>query len=282
MRVTKWRTLVATLLATASAWPTKAPPPPLRLYQTVPPPPSPPPGLVASFDAERSYAVAILGTPWRSGQSVTPKAGVLVAQQLGDAVHIYGVLSGLSPSTGLTLSAFSSGCPLSRVPADERRGGAFVVGADGTVTVEVLQALELSAASADVLARSGFIGVYSDGGEQLLCGKLASEPHTQLILLGRMPAQFSERTATGLALLRRTAHAGSSRMSVRGIVRGLEPSFAGMWHFHRGFNGRDAVEDLRFYEGIYAGYRTGRSTVRGGDGWTYGVREQYNGVTRTY
>jgi hypothetical protein len=84
-----------------------------------------------------------------------------------------------------------------------------------------------------------------------------------------------------MVILRRSAYLSHSQLAMHGIVHGLEPNFHGMWHFHRGFNCLAATEDIQYYEGIYAYYRTSRSqsAVHGGDDWTFGnYRADMRGV----
>lgn len=267
------------MIGSASASPTSTPPPPVRLYNTVPPPPSPPPALLASFDTEAAFSHAELGHPWAAGLGSNQRAGIVAAQAHGTAVYLYGVLSGLTPGAWVQASVLST-CEATS-PVNSSRTA--IVGADGSVVLEARQAADttteaaLTEASALSLANTGYLAIDQTAdpiqgmiGGRLFCSQLVSEPHTQLALVGRMPAQFAERTARGLVVLMRKAHLASSKLTVRGLVSGLEPSFHGMWHFHRGFNCLGATEDITFYEGVYAGYRTARSSVRGGDGWTYG------------
>ena len=121
------------------------------------------------------------------------------------------------------------------------------------------------------------------------------------MLVGRMPAQFNQRTAQGLVIFQREALMGSSKIHMTGILFGLESEFHGMWHLNRGFNCLGATEDVSFYQGVYDGCehsprlspaqldryktnlnpklipnsiskpdRTGRTSMRGGDPWNYG------------
>ena len=250
-----------------AANPTNAPPPPIRTFQTVPPPPSPPPGLIASFKPESEFSTAKLGS-WKEGQTTNPNVGLLVAQATGTTVSVYGVLSGLTPSANLACVVAETSCPDLLQLAAERITA--VSGSDGAVIIEGAVGCDPSAQltrgcpSAQLLARSGFAGLYDSAGKLLMCTQLQVVANTQVVLIGRMPAQFNQRTAQGLAFLQRRAVMGSSEMHMTGILFGLESEFHGMWHFHRGFNCLAATEDIVFYEGIYAGYRTGRTSVRCG------------------
>jgi len=233
----------------------------------VPPPPSPPPGLIASFSPESEFSTAKLGW-WKGGQTINPNVGLLVAQATGTTVSVYGVLSGLTPSANLTCVVAETSCAdLVRLAG---QGITAIAGSDGAVILEGALGSALTASSAQVLARSGFAGVYDSAGKLLMCTQLRVVANTQVVLIGRMPAQFNQRTAQGLAILRREAVMGNSEMHMTGILFGLESEFHGMWHFHRGFNCLAATEDVNFYKGIYASYETGRTSVRGGDPWTYG------------
>ena len=238
------------------------------------PPPSPPPGLIASFRPEFEFSTAKLGS-WSTakleGQTTNPNVGLLVAQATGTTVSVYGVLSGLTPSANLTCVVGETSCPDLLQVAAERITA--VSGSDGAVIIEGAQPTDglgsaLTASSAHILARSGFAGLYDSAGKLLMCTQLQVVANTQVVLLGRMPAQFNQRTAQGLAFLQRRAVMGSSEMHMTGILFGLESEFHGMWHFHRGFNCLAATEDIVFYEGIYAGYRTGRTSVRCGSSST--------------
>ena len=249
-----------------AANPTNAPPPPIRTFQTVPPPPSPPPGLIASFKPESEFSTAKLGS-WKEGQTTNPNVGLLVAQATGTTVSVYGVLSGLTPSANLTCVVAETSC--ADLVQLAGQGITAVAGSDGAVILEGALGSALTASSAQVLARSGFAGVYDSAGKLLMCTQLQVVANTQVVLIGRMPAQFNQRTAQGLAFLQRRAVMGSSEMHMTGILFGLESEFHGMWHFHRGFNCLAATEDIVFYEGIYAGYRTGRTSVRCGSSSKY-------------
>ena len=233
----------------------------------MPPPPSPPPGLIASFSPESEFSTAKLGW-WKGGQTINPNVGLLVAQATGTTVSVYGVLSGLAPSVNLTCVVAETSC--ADLVQLAGQGITAVAGSDGAVILEGALGSALTASSAQVLARSGFAGVYDSAGKLLMCTQLRVVANTQVVLIGRMPAQFNQRTAQGLAILRREAVMGNSEMHMTGILFGLESEFHGMWHFHRGFNCLAATEDVNFYKGIYASYETGRTSVRGGDPWTYG------------
>ena len=70
-------------------------------------------------------------------------------------------------------------------------------------------------------------------------------PPQFLASIARVPpprSQFDERDVRGLMILRRELWRGSSVLTIRGLLIGLEPSFHGMWHVHRGFNCLSAVE----------------------------------------
>ena len=250
-----------------------------------PPPPSPPPGLEArvrvrgpspSPRPESEFSTAKLGS-WSTakleGQTTNPNVGLLVAQATGTTVSVYGVLSGLTPSANLTCVVGETSCPDLLQVAAERITA--VSGSDGAVIIEGAVGCDPSAQltrgcpSAQLLARSGFAGLYDSAGKLLMCTQLQVVANTQVVLIGRMPAQFNQRTAQGLAFLQRRAVMGSSEMHMTGILFGLESEFHGMWHFHRGFNCLAATEDIVFYEGIYAGYRTGRTSVRCGSSSKY-------------
>lgn len=257
-----------------AANPTNAPPPPIRTYQTVPPPPSPPPGLIASFRPESEFSTAKLGS-WSTaklqGQTTNPNVGLLVAQATGTTVSVYGVLSGLTPSANLMCVVGETSCDHNLYePANLLHERITAVsGSDGAVIIEGAQPTDgfgsaLTASSAHILARSGFAGLYDSAGKLLMCTQLQVVANTQVVLIGRMPAQFNQRTAQGLAFLQRRAVMGSSEMHMTGILFGLESEFHGMWHFHRGFNCLAATADIGLYQGIYAGYRTGRTSVRCG------------------
>jgi hypothetical protein len=233
-----------------AANPTNAPPPPIRTYSLVPSPPSPPPGLLASFSPESEFSTARLGS-WKEGQTTNHDVGLLVAQATGTTVSVYGVLSGLTPSASVVTVVAETPCP---DPLLGEQGITAVARSDGAVIIEGVQSRsDLTESSAQNLAQSGYAGVYTSVGELLMCTQLQVVANTQVVLIGRMPAQFNHRTAQGLAILQREAVMGNSEMHMTAIFFGLEPEFHGMWHFNRGFNCLAATEDVNSYKGIYAG-----------------------------
>ena len=208
--------------------PTHTPPPPIRAYQTVPPPPSPPPGLIASFSPGNDYSTAQLGS-WEEGQGTNPRAGILVAQATDTTVSVYGahtdpcpplphyldycapptctgVLSGLTPNTNLTSMVTEAVCQHFVTFAGAIAVAiAAVTGSDGAVIIEGAQTTDglgstLTEESAKRLARVGFAGVYDSVGKLLMCQQLEKKANTQVVLIGRMPSQFNQRTAQGFVL----------------------------------------------------------------------------------
>ena len=224
--------------------------------------------------------------------------GLLVAQAAGTTLSVYGVLSGLTPSSRVTCVVAETSClELLQVAG---QGVSAVAEFDGAVIIEGVQPIDAAASSAEV-ARSGFAGVYDSDGKLLMCTQLQVVANTQVVLVGRMPAQFNQRTAQGLVIFQREAVMGSSKIQMTGILFGLESEFHGMWHLNRGFNCLGATEDAAFYQGVYDGCehsprlslaqldryktnlnpkripnsiskpdRTGRTSMRGGDPWNYG------------
>jgi hypothetical protein len=177
----------------------------------VPPPPSPPPGLIASFDTSKEFQFAVLGGKWAEGKTINPEAGLLVAQAHRDTVRVYGVLSGLPPGAVIKTTIFSEGCPsdlaadawMSLAPANATSSGALTI--ELSLTQDYTRPLDqtLSDESAHNLASSGYVGVYigatlDDNKGQQLCGRLKREPHTQIVILGRMPTCAREPQTAGI------------------------------------------------------------------------------------
>eukprot|EP00308_Calcidiscus_leptoporus_P011576 CAMPEP_0119370154 /NCGR_PEP_ID=MMETSP1334-20130426/16552_1 /TAXON_ID=127549 /ORGANISM="Calcidiscus leptoporus, Strain RCC1130" /LENGTH=2388 /DNA_ID=CAMNT_0007387159 /DNA_START=53 /DNA_END=7219 /DNA_ORIENTATION=- len=244
--------------------PTRAPPPPVRLYSTVPPPPSPPPGLLASFDPSAGFSTVEFGS-WAAGAGTHGLTALVVAQAQRHTLDVYGVLSGLEPSATAQSKVFAAGCPAA-APSDAQTDD---VDEHGVLTLQMSQDAN-DADAAQALSASGSLGVYVDG-TLVDCGQLSGPRlNVQVALIGRFPAMFASRTARGLAILKRVSHLGASRLEMRAIVHGLEPGFNSMWHIHRGHNCAGATEDVTFYEGIFAGYHLGRTSVRGLNGFNLG------------
>ena len=189
--------LLAALLAEVAG--TRVPPPPIRFFSTVPPPPLPPPGLLASFNVSNEFQFVVLGD-WAESTIINSAAGLLVAQAYNAAVRVYGVLSGLPPTVAVTSVLFTEPCP-SSLATDAWTLATTTVGSSGVHTIELVQTQDasfptdqtLTEASAQNLARSGYVGVYvgvssESEGKLLLCGQLTRQAYTQIVLLGRMPA----------------------------------------------------------------------------------------------
>ena len=270
------RELCLSLCVCVSAWPTplRAPPPPTA--DRLPPPPSPPPVGLANFDGSAAHSIAILRGPdkpeWKTDHEESIGAGLLVLQQSGDQLLVYGMLANL-PAGETAVAKIHKNSDLCTVGvADGIVTGHAGVGSDGVARLDDVVPL-----GAGALSTAHWVGIYTRAGQQLvLCSSVETHEYVQLVDVGRLPAYEGSIEVRGLLALIRRAHKGIGYMDVYGIAAGLEHGVRGQWQFHEGFNfngGMQRIEDTNtlfplLYQGFGWGYYTHRSRIRAVDPWT--------------